>query len=70
MGCPKCDQFKYRDVLISHGQPETVDYAKKNRTIVRAWTKDHGVGLAWTADWIAFQGARGAEVMVEYTLGR
>jgi hypothetical protein len=80
MGCRNCapiraerrveDSFEYQETLVSKGGNMVVDFKKKNRRVVRAWTFDKDITFCWTEDRVQINGPPGQEVMVKFTIGR
>lgn len=79
MGCRNClpifatrkveDEFRYTETLVSDGAELCVDFSRRNRRVTAVTTLDREVTFNWTPKWVSFAGPRGAELIVEFTIG-
>lgn len=76
MGCPKCETvFKSRDeamefneVIESGGRPRMIDFAKKNRRVLKVLTYDREMDFTWTERNVFINGPRGTAVTVTFVI--
>lgn len=66
MGCPKQEEFKYREVLVSTGRPQMIRFDIRNRKVIKAFTYDRTMEFTWTADGVFINGPKGTEVLVDF----
>lgn len=62
------ERFEYSEILTSDGRPESVNFARRNRTVTKVWTHDPDMNFTWTPDQVFINGPSGTEVVVFFTI--
>lgn len=75
MGCPNRtpfsrldDAFEYEETIRSSGKPLFIDFRKRNREVLRAWTHDQTMTFTWTPAGVFVNGPAGTEVIVVFKI--